>query len=245
MYLIGYEYKVFDRNDNDVSEKILDDQYLIDYERNHRYSLDGQFMIYISYDASKSFTFSNVSDKRIFIVEDFYDNPDEVRDFALQQEYVEGGFGRGFIGRRSMYQFLFPGLKERFEGIIGKQINEWETQGMNGRFQNCYSGEPLVYHCDDQKWAGLIYLTPDAPPQCGTTLFRHKETKIRHNNQEGIMNCFSQKTFLDKTPYEPVDVIGNVYNRLVIYNGGFIHAASEYFGSDMNDGRLWHMFFFN
>lgn len=180
--------------------------------------------------------------KRAFIVDNFYDNPDAVREYALEQEYFDD---EGYIGRRTRKQFLFPGIKESFEEIIGKKITKWEDYGMNGRFQFNYSGEPLVYHCDRQHWAGMIYLTPDAPPQCGTSTYRHRETKIHHNSHPDIMKCFNQKTFLDRTPYDRIDSFGNVYNRLVIFDGGCIHSASEYFGSCLEDCRVWHMFFFD
>jgi hypothetical protein len=107
-----------------------------------------------------------------------------------------------------------------------------------------------VYHCDEQQYAGMIYLTPDAPPECGTTFFRHRGTKRRHNKDidwdsgEGS-EVFPGDTFLDKTRYEEVDVIGNVYNRLVIFDGGLIHSATDYFGSSIGNCRLHHMFFFN
>ena len=185
--------------------------------------------------------------KRMFIVDNFYKDPDLVREFALQQEFFDD---EGYIGKRTRKQFFIPGTKESFEEIIGEKITVWEEHGMNGRFQHNWSGESLVYHCDSQKWGGLVYLTPDAPPECGTSTWRHKKTKIHHNSQinwelgEGS-EVFNQKTFCDRTPYELVDVCGNIYNRLVIFSGGCIHSASEYFGSRLDDCRLWHMFFFD
>jgi predicted O-methyltransferase YrrM/GR25 family glycosyltransferase involved in LPS biosynthesis len=183
-----------------------------------------------------------------WIVDNFYESPDEVRKFALEQEYVEGGFGRGFIGRRTEQQFLFPGLKERFEEIMGRRITEWESHGMNGRFQVAWSGEPLVYHCDSQQWGGMLYLTPDAPYQCGTTLYAHKQTRARTYYDEGWDAAWKDvpgDPHLDGTSFEPVDVLGNVYNRLVIFDASAIHSASQYFGTVMENARLWQMFFFN
>ena len=49
--------------------------------------------------------------------------------------------------------------------------------------------------------------------------------------------------FLNKYKFE--DVIGNKYNRLVIYKGDMFHASLEYFGSDIHTGRLFQVFFFN
>jgi hypothetical protein len=163
----------------------------------------------------------------------------------MTREFDEGGIGRGYIGRRTHKQYLFNGLKDEFEKIMGMKVTKWEQYGMNGRFQYCYAGEPLVYHCDEQKYAGMLFLTPDAPYQTGTSMFAHKATRIRHNSHPEIMSTFSGHTTLDRTPYEPVDVVGNVYNRLVIFDAGLIHAASEYFGYALENSRLWQMFFFD
>jgi len=184
--------------------------------------------------------------KRAFVVDNFYTNPMAIRKFAQAQEYVQGGLGRGFIGKRSVQQFLFPGIKETFEAIMGKKITAWREHGMNGRFQLNIGGEQLVYHCDSQKYAAMIYLTPNAPPSCGTSTFMHKKSGVHHNSDPRINEVFvGIKTTMDRTPYENVDKFGNIFNRLVIFDGGCIHAASDYFGADMEDGRLWHMFFFD
>jgi len=185
--------------------------------------------------------------KGFWVVDNFYTDPDAIREFALNQEYHQGGLGRGYIGRRTFEQFLFPGLKEEFERIMGEKITVWEEYGMNGRFQYSMEGEPLVYHCDDQKWAAMIYLTPNAPLETGTGSFALKGTKVFHNSQEGIMAAFrgDGAQNLDKTLFEPVDSIGNVYNRLVIFNAGYLHAALGYFGYKPENARLWQMFFFD
>jgi hypothetical protein len=191
------------------------------------------------------FSINKSQNKRAFIVDDFYSDPYAVRAFAQQQEYIEGGFGRGFIGKRTVHQFLFPGLKTKFESILNMKITKWEEYGMNGRFQLNVAGEPKVYHCDSQRFAAMIFLTPDAPPSCGTSTFMHRKTRVHHNSSPRINEVFIGQNNLDGTIYDNVDKFGNVFNRLVIFDGGCIHAASEYFGETMNDARLWHMFFFD
>jgi hypothetical protein len=193
-------------------------------------------------------------DKRLFVVDNFYADPYAIREFALQQTFYPG---EGAVGSRTRKQFLFKGLKESFESIIGQTIADhtddnygWDDIGINGRFQSCPAGTPSVYHCDTQRWAGVIYLTPDAPPQSGTSFYRHKSTKVYHNTQiqwehgQGL-EVFNQKTFLDSTPYETVDTVGNVFNRLVLFDGGLIHSGVNYFGWDIPSSRLFHIFFFN
>jgi hypothetical protein len=150
-----------------------------------------------------------VTDKRLFVVDNFYEDPYAIREFALKQTYYEG---EGAVGFRTRKQFLFDGLKERFEEVMGEKIQDytkdnfgWYDTGINGRFQSCTAGTNQVYHCDSQKWAAVIYLTPDAPPESGTSFYRHKETKIHHNSQidwstDIGYKVFNQKTFLDGTP---------------------------------------------
>ena len=180
--------------------------------------------------------------RRAIIVDNFYEDPYSVREYALQQEFVENEY---YIGRRTVQQFLFPGIKEQFETILNCRITKWEDYGMNGRFQWNKAGDPLVWHNDLQRWAGMIYLTPDAPPQCGTGTYRHKASKVYHKTDPRIMEAFDQNCFIDGTPYEQMDVFANVFNRLVLFDGGQIHAAQEYFGYNKENARMWHMFFFD
>ena len=192
--------------------------------------------------------FNTNSKNTTWIVDNFYTNPDAIRKFALDQEYDTGGIGRGYIGNRTYKQFLFKGLKERFEEIMGQKITKWEDHDMNGRFQYCWSGQPRVWHCDNQKWGGMLYLTPDAPYECGTSLYAHKQTKARTFYDDGWDKSWTNvpgDPHLDGTPFEPVDVLGNVYNRLVIFDASCIHSASEYFGTVKENCRLWQMFFFD
>ena len=182
-----------------------------------------------------------------WVVDNFYADPDSIRAFALEQEYQVNHDGeQGYIGTRTQRQYLFPGLRERFEEIMGRTITRWEDHGMNGRFQYCKAGEPLVYHCDDQAWAAMIYLTPNAPYQTGTATYALRGTDIRHLSHPDILRCFKpgSRNF-DATPFETVDVLGNVYNRLVIFNAGYLHAAAGYFGFTADNSRLWQMFFFD
>jgi len=198
-------------------------------------------------NSDNTFAFNPNSRNRVWVVDDFYANPIAIREFALKQEYIEGGFGRGYIGRRTSKQFLFDGLKEQFEDVMGRKITRWQEYDMNGRFQIAWAGEALVYHCDLQKWAGMIYLTPEAPFETGTTLYAHKKTRVRDYHDPNWKQVWptDEKTHLDRTPFQPVDVLGNVFNRLVIFDASSIHSASEYFGQDRTDGRLWQMFFFD
>ena len=57
--------------------------------------------------------------------------------------------------------------------------------------------------------------------------------------------CTEEDPHIDPKPWEEVDKAGNVYNRLVIFKATQVHAVTEYFGNDINDSRLFQLFFFN
>jgi hypothetical protein len=174
------------------------------------------------------------------VVDNFYNNVDEIREFALAQKFeLHPEYHKG---KRTNDVFLFKGLKEKFETIVGKKIKNW-TNGLNGCFQSCIGGDQLVYHVDVQEYAGIIFLTPNAPPEGGTTFYRSKHTKC--NKINGDHDIVFKHGFLDSTEFEKVDVVGNVYNRLVLFDAKMIHAASVYFGNDLKNSRLFQMFFFD
>ena len=93
----------------------------------------------------------------------------------------------------------------------------------------------------------MVFLTPDAPTSTGTKIVRNKITKKYDTEAvDNITEIFAnQETFCDPTPYEDVDTFGNVYNRMVIFDGHCAHTSMGYFGSNFANGRLWQMFFFD
>jgi hypothetical protein len=52
-----------------------------------------------------------------------------------------------------------------------------------------------------------------------------------------------ENTQLYEDLFEPIDVIGNVFNRLVLYPGNTYHKSNDYFGDTLQDGRLTQVFF--
>jgi hypothetical protein len=181
-------------------------------------------------------------DKRLFVVDNFYANPDDVRNFALGVNYDPSS--EWYKGKRSKEQYNFPGIQEAFESIMGRKLKPLNEHGMCGRFQLLTSEDPIVYHYDTQQWAGMIYLTPDAPVGSGTSLYKSKITGARRLEDPRIDESFPNG-FYDSSQFELMDQIGNVYNRLVIMDARCIHSASMYFGNNDNNCRLTHLFFFD
>jgi hypothetical protein len=175
----------------------------------------------------------------LIIVDNFYEEPDKVREIALQAEFSPNDLR--FKGQRSK-PYRFPGLKEVFEKHLGCKITNWENK-TNGCFQYCIAEDKSVYHCDLQEYAAIIYLTPDAPVESGTQIYRSKLTK-----KTTVDECSSKifpTGFYDSTKFESVDTIGNIYNRLILFHSKQIHAAPVYFGNTLENSRLFQIFFFD
>ena len=187
-------------------------------------------------------TINRNSQKTVWVVDNFYSDPYAVREFALKQEFAEDL--NYFKGSRSLQQYFVPGTKEAFERIMGIKIREWESHGMCGRFQYCTSQDDLVYHNDGQTWAAMLYLTPDAPYCTGTSLYASKNG-ARRTGDANFDDTIYAGGFYDETKFDLVDSIGNVFNRLFIFDAQNIHAASKYFGQTKEDSRLFHIFFFD
>tara|TARA_Y100001937_G_C7123728_1_gene333862 strand:- start:719 stop:1963 length:1245 start_codon:yes stop_codon:yes gene_type:complete len=181
------------------------------------------------------------------VVDNFLENPDEMRQMALNipsEEFVK----RGSVGVRSKPNPYGEIYRPIFEKLLGIETiaEEWGGDaGTHGCFQWSPASTGQVVHCDDTDWAGIIFLTPDAPPRTGTWLMKHKDTGKTHR-EEGLHDCFiGNEAQWDVHPFEKIDDIGNVYNRLILWNGRHLHTAGSYFGESIDNSRLYQVFFFN
>ena len=183
------------------------------------------------------------------IVDDFYSNVDDVRSFALQQDFNVNG---NYPGRRTA-SFITDSAKDLIQDIIRPFAGNvtWWGDDYTGAFQYTTASDRSWIHSDyTTNWAGVLYLTPDAPLSAGTGLFKLKENGLRNwknsdHTEEENRNALHNKYSQDYTKWEMVDKIGNVYNRLVLYRGDLFHVSLDYFGDSKENGRLFQLFFFN
>lgn len=189
------------------------------------------------------------NNKNLVIVDDFYYEPDMIRDYAINHlRFNESDYHRGKRSER----FILNGTKERLEAILGRNILNWHSPlYANGVFQYCTSYDPIVYHVDSQQFAGVVFLTPNAPLDSGTATYRSKITgKTRLDGddeayQQTFKGVSNEMNFYDSTSYEVVDKIANIYNRLVLWDAKAIHAATNYFGDSIENSRFFQLFFFD
>jgi hypothetical protein len=200
----------------------------------------------------------------VIVVDNFYEDPDAVRAYALSLPYVAYATGLGIPFWFSSAlevddnplkgkggRLLTPALYERMCQLTRSNIDPatWETagDGWNGAFHyklrtlptmtgsiHNHTGRP-----EDVKigWSGLVYLSPGPRPTSGTSIWRSKKTG----------KCFSLESVYDFRfdDYEMVLDVENVYNRLVLFSASVLHMGNEGFGTTLKDARMFQTFFFN
>jgi hypothetical protein len=189
---------------------------------------------------------------KIIVIDNFYENPCEIREFILKQDFLVVG---NYPGKRTE-SYANQQVKNTIQKYIepyGGKITIFPTKSTNdsniynGSFQYTTSRDRSWIHVDSfNNWAGILYLTPNAPLSSGTNFYeyhdgtRDKTDMINNNNEIEINHC-SQ----DLTKWKLVDSIGNKFNRLVLFRSDMFHMSGDYFGDCKENGRLFQVFFFS
>jgi hypothetical protein len=169
------------------------------------------------------------------VIENFLDNPDKVRQSVLEIPFERQGPFPGIRSERADDDYVLY-TKQKIESVLNMKIKEFKQD--SHCFQLCFSGSGTWIHHDDTEWAGVLYLTPDAPIDAGTAIYRHRETKIFKGPSSLPIN--------DDKDWEMITTVGNIYNRLVLYNGHMYHrSVISGFGDDKQNARLTQVYFFN
>lgn len=163
-------------------------------------------------------------------VDNFYDNPDEVRNFALKQPYYDD-IGDRFPGKRTkMIKDINPDFYDKFTRKIISMFYDLDMVKVNFTLDSQFHLVPpnpslvryehIRIHKDRGSLvAGLVYLSPDIEIESGTSIYQETE---------------------DGKKLETLKV-GNLYNRLIMYDAMVLHGAN--FSSSKKVSRLTQVFF--
>jgi len=192
--------------------------------------------------------------KRFIIVrDDFYDDPNRVYELAKHAEYHEP---ENIIGFRSRTIYHEPGTKAKIETILGIKITHWSTlpELDNGVFYRTFADEIPGIHYDQpfNDITVLVYLTPNLPADCGTSLWMHKKTGLcdpptskdarKLNTELRALRIRLASDSKKGHKWCEVDRIGYKFNRMVAYPSGAYHSATRHYGRSMRNGRLFQAF---
>ena len=191
----------------------------------------------------------------LIVIDNFYNNALDTRNYILSQDFLVRG---NYPGQRTI-SYANEHLKETIQKYVepfgGKMVDfpipkedgSDASKIYNGSFQYTTSRDRSWIHIDGHNnWAGVLYLTPDAPLSSGTSFYKFydgttckRDMELLENKEE--IDRFSQ----DQTKWEKVDQVGNVFNRLILFNSDRFHMSMDYFGDTKENGRLIQVFFFS
>jgi hypothetical protein len=183
---------------------------------------------------------------KVIIIDDFYPNPMEIRQKALSMEFKVRGNFPGSRTEPYINGLIYDNIQKSLISTCGK-ITHFPTDDYNASFQTTFASDRSWIHSDVwNEWAGVLYLTPDAPLSGGTGTFKHKKTGLfQHDPDRPEDSKIAMEQGQDMTCYEKVDIIGNVFNRLVLFRGKSFHMSLDYFGNHLDNCRLFQVFFFD
>ena len=119
----------------------------------------------------------------VTVIENFYENPDAIRKFALAQHYT-------FCHEVENIDYVYPGCRTKdlsyldtllFEKICKKLVSVFHNSEhdhmrwlITTSFQSVAAqyGEGVIHTDNNTIFAAVLYLTPDAPLNSGTSLFK-------------------------------------------------------------------------
>ena len=190
------------------------------------------------------------------VVDNFFETPTLVRNFALQQEFFKGDRGN-WPGIRTKF---LDELDINFINTIHDKLLNYIPRNYKG-FQHLEATFQLIdetykrgwVHNDDPKWnvAGIIYLNNDKPKQdCGTTFYDDRDTSNDGDHSKEYCddvndNKGQNEDVRDKvnSRWVPSMLAENRWNRCVISDSTRWHSAGRFFGHSKDTSRLTLVFF--
>ncbi|HSI29093.1 MAG: DUF6445 family protein [Methylophilus sp.] len=197
----------------------------------------------------------------VTIVENFYEDPDAVRTFALNQKYQ-------YRHQLKDVPYVFPGARTKDLSVINKPLfdkvnhkiislfhnSEYERMrwAIATNFQSVSEdyGRGIIHTDSNTVFAAVLYLSPDAPLDAGTSLFKPNkqfdqaayEKALKENDKRFAAGTIAMDTGYHSM-FDEIVRINNVYNTLILYEGRHYHAANKFFGKTLKDSRLAQVFF--
>lgn len=209
---------------------------------------------------------NQIKDRNLFpyfpttIIDNFYDEPDLWREFALDQEFFKGKRG-SWPGLRT--KLFHENNLELFE-LFGKKLLFWiKDYGYSSftEFQTAFHMVDDSYgrgwvHDDDPKLniAGVIYLNKTAPLGSGTVIYEDQNNINLDEYADKFMKDVLSESAEDRKPYQKYReeqtklfkktiTMESVYNRCIMFDTRAWHSAEEFFGNSKETNRLTQVFF--
>jgi hypothetical protein len=185
------------------------------------------------------------------IVDDFLEDPDYIRNRALQMEFfpTNGTYpGKRTTSLNEIDPELFDCVCKKFFAVHYDFLNpvEWNLsvyfqliEPFSDDKQNSFN-HGWIHRDYNKILAGILYLTPDADPDSGTSLFKPKTPEVElvedeqserndlYNNKEVDLECYTKRLHSFNSNFIETIRIKNIYNRLISFDSNEWHGANNF-----------------
>jgi|APGre2960657444_1045066.scaffolds.fasta_scaffold06881_2 hypothetical protein len=182
------------------------------------------------------------------IVDNFFNDPIEVREFALKQEFTSDPTNN-YPGKRTesvakLNLALYQHVLDRFHSVFYSSLSEIEECNASMTFQLIDKTFKSGWvHRDSTIFSGLIYLNPLPNPEGGTTIYKPLYTGTTEMSLEGNQSRSEEDKLKNNSNFAESIVIKNQFNRLIAFDSRQFHAAINFFGDTDQTSRLTLVFF--
>lgn len=198
--------------------------------------------------------------QNIIIVDDFYQNPNEIRSIALSLEYPEPEDGFTYPGKNSKGFHYTQDIHHKFEKLVNRNLN---PSGDNGNFRISLEKDTHKQdvHVDPAwEWGAVLYLSDpkDCVDEGGTSFWRHNTLHMENcpktDKEAQFYGYPSYKESWwttvygdgqDRSKWTRYMLCPMKYNRMVMFRTHLWHSHNFNFGTTLDNGRLVQLFFFN
>lgn len=193
------------------------------------------------------------------IVDNFFNNPDDVRDYALSLPFNSDPEGRWPGERVSLSETNIT----FFDFVCRKMLSLFTDDDYPKYYASAYFQKIKTNEYIDEGWihtdfphvlTGIIYLTPNSKESNGTSLYKLNNKNICWNNEvtedikrkgylnEGDVNAFKDARDYEYSQFTKTLDIPSFYNRLVLFDSSLYHKANNFHIDDQD--RLTVIVFF-
>jgi hypothetical protein len=194
------------------------------------------------------------------VIDNFYEEPDLWREYALSQEFYKGDRG-SWPGLRTK---LLHELDDNIFRVTLRKLLMVMAQYGYSEFLELQTAFQMIdgtygrgwVHDDDPKLniAGVIYLNKEAPLDAGTTIYKDQNDFNGDKYTEMFMDDVLLASPEERSKYEKYReeqvahfektvTVESVYNRLILFDTRNWHSAEKFFGNSVESSRLTQVVF--
>ena len=196
-------------------------------------------------------------DTGLIIIDNFYDNPDSIRDLALSCEYhpekVSKGYPNGnapWPGKMSKEAYSPNNVDAIVSKLLHKNLRQMR-QLDSGMFRISKKTNDVgmfdnMLHADSHEdiyYAGVVYLSEDHQNTPGTIFYERNSTGTdRLTSIDELKEIVRLGEFNDLSKWTVLTSSNVVYNRLIVYPASKFHGIGPVFGSTDDTARIVQLF---